>query len=60
MVLRDVLKRGHRRGNLFNDSCLNVYKGVLESFQCFESGVLKLCLMCVLKNGKDCFASLVK
>ena len=26
--LENVLKRGHRCGNLYNDSCLNVYKGV--------------------------------
>ena len=26
----NVLKRGHRRGKLCNDPCLNVYKGVLS------------------------------
>ena len=28
MVFENVLKRGHRCGNLCNDSCLNVYKDV--------------------------------
>ena len=45
MVFEDVLKRGHCCGNLCNDPCLNVYKGVLsfEKFSMFESKVLKLC-----------------
>ena len=35
----NVLKRGHHWGNLCNDSCLNVYKGVfvfLKRFQCLK------------------------
>ena len=39
------LKRGHRCGNLCNDSCLNIYKGVLyfeKIFQCLKV-VLKVC-----------------
>ena len=49
MVLKNVLKRGHRCGNLCNDFCLNVYKDVLsfEKISMFESlflgNVLKLC-----------------
>ena len=36
---KNVLKRGHRCGNLCNDSCLNVYKVVLsfENVSIFES-----------------------
>ena len=43
-----ILKRGLCLGNLCNDSCLNVYKGVclLKNVSMFESllgNVLKLC-----------------
>ena len=69
VVLKDVLERGHRCGNLYNDSCLNVYKDVLsfEKISMFESlilgNVLKLCCeMCFefvlcFENSKDVFAS---
>ena len=47
MVLKDVLKRGHRCGNLCNDPCGDVYKDVclLKRFSfvfesCFESVVM--------------------
>ena len=45
VVLKDVLKRGHCFGNLCNDPCLNVYKGVLsfEKFFNVLKVVLKLC-----------------
>ena len=45
----NILKRDHRCGNLCNDSCLNIYKGVLsfeKMFQYFES--LKVCFEIVL------------
>ena len=62
MVLKDVLKRGHRCGNLCNDSCLNVYQGVLsfEKFSMFESWILKLCCEVCFEDSKDVFASLIK
>ena len=56
VVFENVLKRGHHCGNLCNDSCFNVYKGVfclLKSFQCFESRVLKLCCEVCFENSKD-------
>ena len=47
-------------GNLCNDSCLNIYKGVClfeKIFQCFEScvgsWVGEVCLKVCLKVGKD-------
>ena len=55
MVLKDVLKRGHCCGNLCNDSCLNVYKGVFvffEKFSMFESRVLELCCEVCLKMAR--------
>ena len=57
MVLKDVLKRGHRCGNLCNDSCLNVYKGVclLKNVSMFESLFWKCfeIVLCVFENSKD-------
>ena len=37
----NVLKRGHRCGNLYNDSYFNVYKGVFSFEKCFN--VWKIC-----------------
>ena len=52
-----ILKRGLCLGNLYNDSCLNVYKGVclLENVSMFESllgNVLKLCCDVFLKIAR--------
>ena len=55
----NVLKKMPCLGNLCNDSCLNIYKGVClfeKMIQCFEicfEIVLKLCCEVCLKNGKD-------
>ena len=54
----NILKRGLCVGNLCNDSCLNVYKGVclLKNVSMFESlflgNVLKNCV-CLFENSKD-------
>ena len=54
----NILKRGLCLGNLCNNSCLNVYKGVclLKKISMFESLfweiVLKLCV-CFFENSKD-------
>ena len=66
MVFENVLKRGHRCGNLCNDSCLNVYKGVLsfEKISMFESlflgNVLKLCCEVCLKIARMFLQVLIK
>ena len=48
VCLKDILKRGHCCGNLCNDPCFNVYKGVLsfEKFFNVLKVVLKLCVEC--------------
>ena len=60
MVFENALKKRPCLGNLCNDSCLNIYKGVClfeKIFQCFESlflgNVLKLCCEVCFENNKD-------
>ena len=52
-----ILKRGLCLGNLCNDSCLNVYKGVclLKNISMFESlfGKCFEIVLCVFENSKD-------
>ena len=61
----NILKRGLCLGNICNDSCLNIYKGVclLKNVSMFESlfceNVLKLCCDVFLKIARV-FASLIK
>ena len=58
----NVLKRGHRCGNLCNDSCLNIFKGVCLLKRCFN--VLKVWFWIVLwgvfENSKDVLQVLIK
>ena len=56
VVLKMFLKRGQCGGNLCNDPCWDVYKGVclLKRFSMFLKVCFESVLMCVLKNGK-CF-----
>ena len=60
----NVLKKMPCLGNHCNNSCLNVLQGVClfeKMFQCFLKVFFEVVFVkCVLKNGKDCFASLVK
>ena len=66
VIWKDILKRGHRCGNLCNDSCLNVYKGVFVFWKdismfdclkvCFEK-CFEIVLWSVFENSKDVFAS---
>ena len=66
MVLKDVLKRGDRCGNLCNVSCWNIYKGVLSFEKIFQC--LKVCfgkcfeigLWSVFENSKDVLQVLIK
>ena len=58
----NVLKKMPCLGNLCNDSCLNIYKGVClfeKIFQCFES-CFEICfevvLWSVFENWQGCFA----
>ena len=60
---KNVLKRGHRCGNLCNDSCLNIYKGVCLLKRCFNVWkfdlwkCFKIVLWCIFENSNDVFAS---
>ena len=65
MVLKDVLKRGHRCGNLCNDSCLNIYKGVCllkRYFNVWKFGLgsFEIVLWGVFENSKDVLQVLIK
>ena len=61
--LENVLKRGHRCGNLCNDSCLNVYKDVclLKNVSMFESLFGNYFeIVCVFLKIARMFANLIK
>ena len=56
VCFENVLKKMPCLGNLCNDSCLNIYKGVSlfeKIFQCFESCFGIVLWSVFLKNGKD-------
>ena len=60
VVFENVLKKMPCLGNLCNDSCLNIYKGVLSFeniFQCFKSLIV---LWSVFENSKDVLQVLIK